>query len=257
MSDPIRIAVAGALGRMGQAVEKVVRADPALALVARFDRPGAEGDGLVSAAEALDAAQVVIDFTTPAASVALAAQAAGKPVALVIGATGATDEQRAAIALAAAHNPIVFAGNYSLGVNLLMGLVAQAARALPADLFDIEVFEAHHRHKVDAPSGTAFMLGEAAAKGRGVELSQVERRARDGITGARPVGEIGFSVVRGGGIVGEHSVIFAGEEEILTLSHSGRDRGLFARGAVAAARWVAGKPPGLYDMQDVLGMKDA
>lgn len=257
MSDPIRIAVAGALGRMGQAVEKVVRADPALALVARFDRPGADGDGLVSAAEALDAAQVVIDFTTPAASVALAAQAAGKPVALVIGATGATDEQRAAIAQAAAHNPIVFAGNYSLGVNLLMGLVAQAARALPADLFDIEVFEAHHRHKVDAPSGTAFMLGEAAAKGRGVELSQVERRARDGITGARPVGEIGFSVVRGGGIVGEHSVIFAGEEEILTLSHSGRDRGLFARGAVAAARWVAGKPPGLYDMQDVLGMKDA
>lgn len=257
MSDPIRIAVAGALGRMGQAVEKVVRADPALALVARFDRPGADGDGLVSAAEALDAAQVVIDFTTPAASVALAAQAAGKPVALVIGATGATDEQRAAIAAAAAHNPIVFAGNYSLGVNLLMGLVAQAARALPADLFDIEVFEAHHRHKVDAPSGTAFMLGEAAAKGRGVELSQVERRARDGITGARPVGEIGFSVVRGGGIVGEHSVIFAGEEEILTLSHSGRDRGLFARGAVAAARWVAGRPPGLYDMQDVLGMKDA
>ncbi|TAL35892.1 MAG: 4-hydroxy-tetrahydrodipicolinate reductase [Phenylobacterium sp.] len=257
MSDPIRIAIAGALGRMGQAVEKVVRADPALALVARFDRPGAEGDGLVSAAEALDAAQVVIDFTTPAASVALTAQAAGKPVALVIGATGASDAERAAIAQAAARNPIVFAGNYSLGVNLLMGLVAQAARALPADLFDIEVFEAHHRHKVDAPSGTAFMLGEAAARGRGVRLSQVERRARDGITGARPSGEIGFSVVRGGGIVGEHSVIFAGEEEILTLSHSGRDRGLFARGAVAAARWVADKPPGLYDMQDVLGMKDA
>lgn len=257
MSDPIRIAIAGALGRMGQAVEKVVRADPALALVARFDRPGAEGDGLVSAAEALDAAQVVIDFTTPAASVALTAQAAGKPVAVVIGATGASDAERAAIAQAAARNPIVFAGNYSLGVNLLMGLVAQAARALPADLFDIEVFEAHHRHKVDAPSGTAFMLGEAAARGRGVRLSQVERRARDGITGARPSGEIGFSVVRGGGIVGEHSVIFAGEEEILTLSHSGRDRGLFARGAVAAARWVADKPPGLYDMQDVLGMKDA
>ncbi|WP_421936968.1 4-hydroxy-tetrahydrodipicolinate reductase [Phenylobacterium sp.] len=257
MSDPIRIAIAGALGRMGQAVEKVVRADPALALVARFDRPGAEGDGLVSAAEALDAAQVVIDFTTPAASVALTAQAAGKPVALVIGATGASDAERAAIAQAAARNPIVFAGNYSLGVNLLMGLVAQAARALPADLFDIEVFEAHHRHKVDAPSGTAFMLGEAAARGRGVRLSQVERRARDGITGTRPSGEIGFSVVRGGGIVGEHSVIFAGEEEILTLSHSGRDRGLFARGAVAAARWVADKPPGLYDMQDVLGMKDA
>ena len=257
MADPIRIAIAGALGRMGQAVEKVVRADPGLALVARFDRPDADGDGLVSATEALDAAQVVIDFTTPAASVALAAQAARRPVALVIGATGASEAERAAIAAAAAHNPIVFAGNYSLGVNLLMGLVAQAARALPADIFDIEVFEAHHRHKVDAPSGTAFMLGEAAARGRGVDLDKVARRTRDGITGARPVGEIGFSVLRGGGIVGEHSVTFAGEEEILTLSHSGRDRGLFARGAVAAAKWVAGKPPGLYDMQDVLGMKDA
>ena len=257
MADPIRIAIAGALGRMGQAVEKVVRADAGLALVARFDRPDAAADGLVSAAEALDAAQVVIDFTTPAASVALAAQAAGKPVALVIGATGATETERAAITAAAARNPIVFAGNYSLGVNLLMGLVAQAARALPPELFDIEVFEAHHRHKVDAPSGTAFMLGEAAAAGRGVDLAQVQRRARDGITGARPVGEIGFSVLRGGGIIGEHSVTFAAEEEILTLSHSGRDRGLFARGAVAAAKWVAGKPPGLYDMQDVLGMKDA
>lgn len=256
MADPIRIAIAGALGRMGQAVEKVVRTEPGLDLVARFDRPDAVGDGLVTAAAALDAAQVVIDFTTPAASVALAAQAAGKPVALVIGATGATEAERVAIAAAAARNPIVFAGNYSLGVNLLMGLVAQAARALPPELFDIEVFEAHHRHKVDAPSGTAFMLAEAAAQGRGVELNQVERRARDGITGARPVGEIGFSVLRGGGIVGEHSVTFAGEEEILTLSHSGRDRGLFARGAVAAARWVAGRPNGLYDMQDVLGMKD-
>jgi 4-hydroxy-tetrahydrodipicolinate reductase len=257
LPEPIRIAIAGALGRMGQAVEKVVRADPALALVARFDRPEATGEGLVSAAEALDAAQAVIDFTTPAASVALAAQAAGKPVALVIGAKGATDEQRAAIAAAAGRNAIVFAGNYSLGVNLLMSLVAQAARALPADVFDIEVFEAHHRHKIDAPSGTAFMLGEAAAKGRGVELGKVERRARDGITGERPIGEIGFSVLRGGGIIGEHSVTFAADEEILTLSHSGRDRGLFARGAVAAARWVAGRPPGLYDMRDVLGMKEA
>lgn len=257
MPDPIRIAIAGALGRMGQAVEKVVRADPGLAIVARFDRPDAAGEGLVSAAEALDAAQVVIDFTTPAASVALTAQAAGKPVALVVGATGATDAERAAIAAAAVHNPIVFAGNYSLGVNLLMGLVAQAARALPADIFDIEVFEAHHRHKVDAPSGTAFMLGEAAAEGRGVRLADVQRRTRDGITGERPIGEIGFSVLRGGGIIGEHSVTFAAEEEILTLSHSGRDRGLFARGAVAAARWVAGRPPGLYDMQDVLGMKGA
>lgn len=258
MPDPIRIAIAGALGRMGQAVGKIVEADKSVVLASRFDRPGSEGAYLLSMEYALSLADVVIDFTTPAASVDLAAYCAeqGGP-AMVIGATGATDEQRAAIARSAEKLPIVFAGNYSLGVNLLMGLVAQAARALPADVFDIEVFEAHHRHKVDAPSGTAFMLGEAAAQGRGVKLADVQRRTRDGITGERPIGEIGFSVLRGGGIVGEHSVTFAAEEEILTLSHSGRDRGLFARGAVAAAKWVAGKPPGLYDMQDVLGMKGA
>ncbi|MBL8769985.1 MAG: 4-hydroxy-tetrahydrodipicolinate reductase [Phenylobacterium sp.] len=256
MSDPIRIAIAGALGRMGQAVDRAVSADAAFAVAARFDRPDAEAPGLATVADALAAADVIIDFTLPAASVELAGRAAeaGRP-ALVIGATGATDAQRAAIAKAAERVPIVFAGNYSLGVNLLMGLVAQAARALPAEQWDIEVFEAHHRHKVDAPSGTALMLGEAAAHGRSVDLARVQRRARDGITGVRPVGEIGFSVLRGGGIVGEHSVTFAAEEEILTLSHSGRDRGLFARGAVAAARWVVGQPPGLYDMQDVLGMK--
>ncbi|MBJ7412746.1 MAG: 4-hydroxy-tetrahydrodipicolinate reductase, partial [Phenylobacterium sp.] len=189
---------------MGQAVTAAVQADPTLDLVARFDRPEAEGQGLVTADEALAAAAVVIDFTTPAASAALAQRAGQRGVALVIGATGATDDQRAAIASAATQIPIVFAGNYSLGLNMLMGLVAQAARALPAETYDIEIFEAHHRHKVDAPSGTALMLGEAAAKGRGVSLSQVARRARDGITGERPVNEIGFSVLRGGGIVGEH-----------------------------------------------------
>lgn len=242
---------------MGRAVAEAVAADPALTLVARFDRPDAQGDNLVTAAQALDLADVVIDFTTPAASVALAQQAAGKAVALVIGATGASEDQRAAITAAARDVPIVFAGNYSLGLNMLMGLVAQAAKALPAETYDIEIFEAHHRHKVDAPSGTALMLGEAAAAGRGVSLAQVARRTRDGITGERPVQEIGFSVVRGGGIVGEHSVTFAAEDEILTLSHSARDRGLFARGAAAAARWVAGRPNGLYDMQDVLGFAKA
>ncbi|HET6970340.1 MAG TPA: 4-hydroxy-tetrahydrodipicolinate reductase, partial [Phenylobacterium sp.] len=245
MSQPIKIAIAGALGRMGQAIAKVAEGDALLRVAARFDRPGTENDaGLMEAGQAIGLADVVIDFTTPTASVALAQRcaAAGGP-ALVIGATGASDEQRAAITEAARKVPIVYARNYSLGVNLLIGLVAQAARALPADAYDIEIFEAHHRHKVDAPSGTAFMLGEAAAQGRGVDLAQVQRRTRDGITGERPVGEIGFSVLRGGGIVGDHSVTFAAEEEILTLSHSGRDRGLFARGAVAAARWVAGRPP--------------
>jgi 4-hydroxy-tetrahydrodipicolinate reductase len=239
---------------MGRAVAALVEADPDLRLAARFDRPGAAGEGLVSQDAALAAADVVIDFTTAAASAELCAAAAarGGP-ALVIGSTGFRDGQLAAVRAAAGRLAIVRAGNFSLGVNVLMGLVRQAAGILPARDFDIEVFEAHHARKVDAPSGTALMLGEAVAAGRGVDLETVARRGRDGITGARPAGEIGFSVMRAGGIVGEHAVVFAGEEEILTLSHSARDRGLFARGALAAARWVAGRPAGEYDMQDVLG----
>jgi 4-hydroxy-tetrahydrodipicolinate reductase len=199
---------------------------------------------------------VVVDFSTPSASVALAGEAAarGGP-ALVIGSTGFSAGEIDALSEAALRVPIVRAGNFSLGVNMLMGLVELASAALsPAD-FDIEVFEAHHRRKVDAPSGTALMLGAAAARGRGVDLEKVAIRARDGITGARPEGAIGFSVARGGGVIGEHSVLFAGEDEILTLSHSARDRGLFARGALAAARWVVSREPGAYDMQDVLGFR--
>jgi 4-hydroxy-tetrahydrodipicolinate reductase len=171
----------------------------------------------------------------------------------VIGSTGATAAQLDAIRAASARVPVVFSGNYSLGVNILTGLVRQTAERLSALDYDIEVFEAHHRRKVDAPSGTALMLGEAAAAGRHVALKDVEVRVRDGVTGPRPSGAIGFSVMRGGGIIGEHSVSFVSDEEILTLSHSARDRSLFARGAVAAANWVAGRAPGLYDMQDVLG----
>jgi 4-hydroxy-tetrahydrodipicolinate reductase len=250
----LKIAVAGALGRMGRTVSALAETEANLVVVARFDRPDAKGEGLVSQAEALAAADVVIDFSTPGASVALAqaAAAAGRP-ALVIGSTGLDAAQAAAIDAAAGQVAIVRAGNFSLGVNMLIGLVEQAARALPAQAYDIEVLEAHHGRKVDAPSGTALMLGEAAARGRGVELAKVAKRGRDGVTGPRPVGEIGFSVIRAGGIVGEHSVIFASDEEILTLSHSARDRGLFARGAIAAARWASGKPPGAYDMGDVLG----
>jgi 4-hydroxy-tetrahydrodipicolinate reductase len=253
---PVRIALAGALGRMGRALAAVIESRDDVTVVARFDRPGVVGDGLVDQEEALAAADVVIDFTTGAASAALAATCAaqGGP-ALVIGSTGLTEAQLAAVHLAAQSVPLVYTGNYSLGVNMLMGLVEQAARTLSARDYDIEVFEAHHRRKVDAPSGTALMLGEAAARGRDVDLAKVAQRARDGITGARNVGDIGFSVVRGGGIVGDHSVIFAAEEEILTLSHSARDRGLFARGAVEAARWVASRGPGAYDMQHVLGFK--
>lgn len=256
MSAPIRIAVAGALGRMGQSIAASLEGREDAVVVARFDRPDAVGEGLVSQEEALAAADVVIDFTVPAASVALARTCAarGGP-ALVIGTTGLTAEDLGAIGEAGRKIPLVQAGNFSLGVNMLMGLVTQAARALKAADYDIEIFEAHHRRKVDAPSGTALMLGEAAAEGRGVGLGQVRVSGRDGITGARREGDIGFSVMRGGDIVGEHSVTFAADDEILTLSHSARDRGLFARGAVTAALWVAGKPPAHYDMQDVLGMK--
>jgi len=253
----LKIAVAGALGRMGRAVAAMVESQPDLALVARFDRPGVAGDSLVSQEKALEAAEVVIDFTTPEASVALARMAAGRGgPALVIGATGLQPAQLAAIGEAARAVAIVQTGNFSLGVNILAGLVRRAARLLPPEAYDIEIFEAHHRHKVDSPSGTALMLGRAAADGRGVDLDDVAVRARDGITGERRAGDIGFSVMRGGGIVGEHRVSFAAEEEVLTLSHTGIDRSLFARGAVTAARWTRDRPPGLYDMQDVLGFSE-
>jgi 4-hydroxy-tetrahydrodipicolinate reductase len=259
----IRIGVAGALGRMGRAVAAAVEARPGLQLAALFDQAGAEGasvDGraLVSRDQALDASDIVIDFTLASASAQLAALVAerGGP-ALVIGSTGFSEDDEARVRAAAARVPIVKSGNFSLGVNVLVGLVAQAAAVLSARDYDIEVFEAHHKRKIDAPSGTALMLGEAAAGGRRGALKDMAVRARDGLTGPRQEGTIGFSVSRGGGIVGEHSVLFAAEDEILTLSHSARDRSLFARGAVEAAAWVAGRPAGLYDMQDVLGFTRA
>ena len=257
MTSPLSIAVAGALGRMGRAVAAVAEGDDRFAVAACFDRDGAAGYGLVPRAKALDGARVAIDFTTPAATVSLAEECAerGGP-ALVVGSTGLDAAQDTVLARAGERIAIVRSGNFSLGVNLLAGLVRRAAAALDPRDFDIEVFEAHHRRKVDAPSGTALMLGEAAAQGRGVALAEVSERARDGAAGPRAPGAIGFSVMRGGGIVGEHSVVFAAEDEILTLSHSARDRSLFARGALAAALWVADRPPGLYDMQDVLGLRD-
>jgi 4-hydroxy-tetrahydrodipicolinate reductase len=243
---------------MGQAVAKAADSSRGLQIAARFDRPAAEGEGLVSAGEALSACDVVIDFTTAAASAELATHCAerGGP-ALVIGSTGYSAEQLAQIEASARRIAIVRSGNFSLGVNVLQGLVGQAAKLLGPEDWDIEVFEAHHGRKVDAPSGTALMLGEAAAKARGVVLKDVMEAARDGQTGPRGEGAIGFAVMRGGDIIGEHSVTFAAKEEIVTLSHSARDRGLFAKGALRAAQWVVGKPPGLYDMQDVLGFNDA
>ena len=255
LPPPIRIAIAGALGHMGRAIAAEIEARPGLAISARFDRPGTSDPALVGQAEALELADVVIDFTVPAASVALAQTCAARPgPALVIGTTGLSTADLAEISKAAASVAIVQTGNFSLGVNMLMGLVQMAARALGPEAYDIEVFEAHHRRKVDSPSGTALMLGAAAAAARGTSLDHVGVRARDGISQPRAEGQIGFSVMRGGGIVGEHSVSFVADDEILTLSHSARDRSLFARGAVQSARWLAGRGPGLYDMQDVLGM---
>ncbi|WP_112903778.1 4-hydroxy-tetrahydrodipicolinate reductase [Rhizobium leguminosarum] len=253
--SPINIAVAGANGRMGRAILPLLAADPDFAFVGGIGREGAIGAGLIDRSAAIGAADVILDFTTGSAVAELAGLCAlaGGP-ALVIGATGFEPDELERIAEAARTIPILRSGNFSIGVNMLVGLVAQAARALPAHAWDIEILEAHHNRKIDAPSGTALMLSEAAAEGRGVSLASVERRGRDGITGERPTGEIGFAVLRAGGIIGEHSVLFAAAEEVVTLSHSALDRGMFARGALAAARWVAGRAPGEYTMGDVLGL---
>jgi len=203
--------------------------------------------------DAFAQAQAVIDFTAPEATLEFAALAAQARAVHVIGTTGMTPEQIAQLEPAARHAVIVRAGNMSLGVNLLVQLTKRVAAALDED-FDIEVIEAHHRHKVDAPSGTALMLGEAAAEGRGVTLADVADRGRDGITGARERGHIGFSAIRGGDIVGEHDVLFAADGERIVLRHVATDRAIFARGALTAALWGQGKGPGHYDMVDVLGL---
>ncbi len=263
------IVVMGASGRMGQMLIKTIADNPACNLVAALERPGHDwvgrdvGDCMGGAAlgvtvtddalEAMSKAQAVIDFTAPAATIAMAELAAQARAVHVIGTTGLSDDDLAYLKVAARHATIVRAGNMSLGVNLLTQLTKKVAAALDAD-FDIEVIEAHHRHKVDAPSGTALMLGEAAAEGRGVKLADVSDRGRDGITGARKRGDIGFSAIRGGDIVGEHDVLFAADGERITLRHVATDRTVFARGAVKAALWGQGRKPGEYDMLDVLGL---
>ena len=249
MTDLFHAGISGARGRMGRAVDQVLDAREDVVVALRFDW-GETPD--------LSLCDVVIDFSTAEASVALAKLAAdrGGP-ALVIGSTGFTPEQDAEILAASEKIAIVRSGNFSLGVNILIGLVEHAALRLDARDWDIEISEAHHRLKVDAPSGTALMLGEAAAAGRGADLAELRSSPYDGITGQREPGKIGFSSIRAGGIVGEHTVLFASQDETLTLSHSAIDRSLFARGAVAAAAWVRSRRPGLYDMQDVLGFRQA
>ena len=249
MSAIFHAGISGYRGRMGRAVSQVLDAREDVVVAARIDW-GDPAD--------LSLCDVVIDFSTAEASVALAQAAAerGGP-ALVIGSTGFTREQEAELEKAGETIAIVKSGNFSLGVNILIGLVQHAAQRLDAQDCDIEITEAHHRRKIDAPSGTALMLGEAAAEGRFSDLADLQLKPYDGITGERPAGKIGFSSVRAGGIVGEHTVMFASEDEVLTLSHSAIDRSLFAKGAVAAAAWVRTRRPGLYDMQDVLGFRQA
>ncbi|GKY86799.1 4-hydroxy-tetrahydrodipicolinate reductase [Sinisalibacter aestuarii] len=269
MSDLPGIVVNGASGRMGQMLVKLVSESPAARLVGVLERSGHDwvgrdiGEAMGGAAlgvpvtddplEAMSKAQAVIDFTAPAATVPLAAIAAQARAVHVIGTTGLSGDDIARLDAAARHAIIVRAGNMSLGVNLLVQLTRKVAAALD-EVFDIEIVEAHHKHKVDAPSGTALMLGEAAAEGRGVKLDRVADRGRDGITGARVDGHIGFAAIRGGDIVGEHDVIFAGPGERVVLRHVATDRAIFARGALKAALWGIGRKPGSYDMMDVLGL---
>jgi len=264
-----RIGVVGAAGRMGRVLLRLAATTPGYRLAAGSERPGAaelgrdlgslagmEPLGLIlgdNAEVVFAASDAVLDFTTPSAALAHAALAAASGKAHVIGTTGIDAAGEAKLAEAAARAPIVYAGNMSLGVNLLAELVTQVARSLdPA--WDIEIIEMHHRHKVDAPSGTALLLGRAAAAGRNVKLEEVAERGRDGITGARKSGTIGFTALRGGDVVGEHSVIFATEGERVELTHKATSREIFARGALRAARWAAGRKPGLYAMKDVLGL---
>ena len=267
--DQPGLVVTGASGRMGQTLIRLSQGSDKLRLAACVERAGhpwigrdvgeAMGGNPIGvkvtddALEAFSKAQAVVDFTAPAATVEFAALAAQARAVHVIGTTGLEPQHLAKIEAAARHATIIRAGNMSLGVNLLVRLTEKVAAALDVD-WDVEIVEAHHRMKVDAPSGTALMLGQAAAAGRGVSLDNNKVSGRDGITGARHKGTIGFSAIRGGDIVGEHDVIFAGEGERIVLRHLATDRSIFARGALRAALWGQGKKPGQYDMMDVLGI---
>jgi 4-hydroxy-tetrahydrodipicolinate reductase len=265
----MRLVVAGAAGRMGRVLVDIIRQTPGAHLSGAIERPGsiAIGQdagllagcgqmGVVISGDALAAvagADGILDFTSPQSTVELAALAAQARIVHVVGTTGLNGEQLGRLEAAARHAVIVRSANMSVGVNLLAALVEKAARTLGPE-YDIEIAEMHHRMKVDAPSGTALLLGEAAARGRGVDLSEHSARARDGHTGARKTGDIGFAVLRGGTVVGDHQVIFAGPGERIELAHTAEDRSIFGRGAVQAALWGRNKKPGLYGMADVLGL---
>jgi len=269
MSD-MRLIVAGAGGRMGRTLIKAIADTKGVTLAGALEardsavigRDAGELAGLghnnvavsVDPAPLFAQADGILDFTSPAATVVFAELAAKHGAVHVIGTTGLSAEDDKLIAAAAQRSVTVKSGNMSLGVNVLAALVARAARALDSE-FDIEILEMHHNKKVDAPSGTALLLAQAAARGRGIDLAARSVSARDGHTGARRAGDVGFAVLRGGTVVGDHSVIFAGPSERIELVHRAEDRMIFARGAVKAALWARGKKPGLYSMADVLGLR--
>lgn len=272
MPSSMGLVVVGAAGRMGQSLVRAIAEIDGVHLAGAIEREGSEAIGrdageiaglgpndVAITADALPVfarADGVLDFTTPAATLEFAELAAQARIVHVIGTTGMEESGEAKLHAASRHSRIVKSGNMSLGVNLLSVLVRQAAKALDANDWDVEVLEMHHRHKVDAPSGTALLLGEAAAEGRGISLKENSVRVRDGHTGAREAGSIGFATLRGGSVVGEHSVLLAGEGETIELSHKATDRSIFARGAVRAAMWARSQKPGYYSMLDVLGLAD-
>ncbi len=264
----MKLVVVGAAGRMGQTLIRIIHETAGVRLHAAIERTGSPfigrdagelagvgpmGSRLPTSRSKPLSRPRASSTSRPPATVEFAGLAAQARIVHVIGTTGCSADDEAKIRAAARHARVVKSGNMSLGVNLLGVLTEKAARALPAR-GDIEILEMHHKHKVDAPSGTALLLGEAAAKGRGIGLADHSVRVRDGHTGARPEGSIGFATLRGGSVIGEHSVVVAGEGEIVTLSHSATDRSIFARGAVAAALWGRSQKPGLYSMLDVLGL---
>jgi 4-hydroxy-tetrahydrodipicolinate reductase len=270
MAD-MRLIVAGAGGRMGRALTRVISETPGAVLAGALEAPGSEllgkdagvlaglpDNGVKLSADlwALSAnADGILDFTVPAATIANVAIAAERGLVHIIGTTGLSSSDDAVIKSVTSRAIVVKSGNMSLGVNLLAALVKRVAQSLDED-FDIEILEMHHRAKIDAPSGTALLLGEAAAAGRGIALDQHSARGRDGLTGARKRGDIGFAALRGGTVTGDHSVIFAGSMERIELTHRAEDRTMFAQGAIKAALWARDKKPGFYSMADVLGLAD-
>jgi len=266
----LKIIVTGASGRMGRMLVRAVTEARGAVLAGATERAGSQfvgrdagelagvetlGVALVDDIQNCAPADVLIDFTAPVATLSHAAFVAERGMGLVIGTTGFDADQFQKLESILSASPVVMAANYSVGVNLTLNLIKRAAEVLGED-YDAEIFEAHHKHKVDAPSGTALAMGHALAKGRKVALDDVAVYAREGITGARKAGSIGFSVVRGGNIVGEHQAMFIADEERIEINHAASDRMVFARGATRAAGWLSNQPTGWYDMQDVLNLKD-